>query len=142
MHFVTGGAFNGKSKWVWEVYQLEREKHRWISAYKGDSIQEPGPEPIVVYEGVEAWLEQQATQAGLQHIREEWQARLEALSQWERGLSGRRVVLIGTDMSKGIVPVSAGDRKWRDLAGWIYQDMVAASEQADIIWYGIRQKLK
>lgn len=51
-------------------------------------------------------------------------------------------MLIGSDISKGIVPMAAEDRWWRDTTGWVYQDLVSAAERVDVIWYGISQKLK
>ena len=62
--------------------------------------------------------------------------------EWEKQNSQRKVILIGCDISKGIVPMSAKDRKWRDITGWVYQDVVEAAERVDVIWYGIVQKLK
>lgn len=54
----------------------------------------------------------------------------------------RKLVIIGTDISKGIVPLEKENRLWRDFTGWVYQDLVAKAERVDVIWYGINQIMK
>ena len=36
MYFVTGGAFNGKSKWVKAYHQITSDNCSWFSAYQLD----------------------------------------------------------------------------------------------------------
>lgn len=145
MHFVTGGAFNGKSKWVGEFYQLGETPNLWISAYRGEAFPEgtAGWEGnhAVVLEGVELWLKSMAGTSA-PRIREQWKSLLHVWRNWEKEDQRRRLILIGSDITKGIVPIDAEERKWRDAAGWVFQDTAAAAEQVDMIWYGIRQKLK
>ncbi|WP_449619627.1 bifunctional adenosylcobinamide kinase/adenosylcobinamide-phosphate guanylyltransferase [Robertmurraya sp. Marseille-Q9965] len=132
MHFVTGGAYNGKRQWVRERYP----EAKWISAYNGSSILPELDGPIVILEGLEQWVKVSS------YTREEWKRQLEKWLAWEGGDPSRQVVLIGTDISKGIVPMEKENRQWRDLTGWLYQDVVAISKQVDLIWYGFNQTIK
>lgn len=146
MHFITGGAFNGKSKWVKEHYHLEEIPHHWISAYQGNplpySLSEWKNTHVVVLEGVEVFMKEWSSRSEIHVIREKWRNFLEKWLEWEKEDQQRKLILIGTDLSKGIVPMLAEERKWRDLTGWVYQDTTAASERVDLIWYGINKKLK
>jgi len=144
MHFVTGGAFNGKAKWVKEYYQLRETPHLWFSSYHRAAIPEnfPTEDSLVVMEGIEAWLKVWTAQLSIQEAREKWQLLIRSWFHWEQEESNRKVIFIGSDISKGIVPMLAEERKWRDLTGWAYQDVVKESERVDLIWYGISQRMK
>lgn len=145
MHFVTGGAFNGKAKWVREYYQLANTPYCWISGYKSESLPETVDDvqkPIIILEGIEMWLKELAGRYAIAEAREHWKSLLAGWLIWEANEQQRKIILIGNDLNKGIVPIHAEERKWRDLTGWAYQDAVKACEHADIIWYGIRQCLK
>jgi adenosylcobinamide kinase / adenosylcobinamide-phosphate guanylyltransferase len=142
VHFVTGGAFNGKSKWVREQYGLDENEHSWNSAYKTDPLPDPDNEKIVVFEGLEVWLREWAGCMGSVEIRQKWRSLVREWIEWEGQHPQRKIILIGCDISKGIVPMAPEDRSWRDITGWVYQDLVSVAERADVIWYGISQKLK
>jgi adenosyl cobinamide kinase/adenosyl cobinamide phosphate guanylyltransferase len=143
MHFITGGAFNGKSKWVKEHYGLNAVPHLWFSAYQGNSVPENTENwlDFVVLEGIEKWMLEWSSQLAIHEIRENWRRLLLSWIQWERA-ENRKLILIGSDISKGIVPMLAEERKWRDVTGWVYQDIVETAEKVDVIWYGISQKIK
>ena len=64
------------------------------------------------------------------------------LKEWEEQSTERQLIVIGVDISKGIVPTSGIERRWRDLTGWVYQDLVKVSKRVDYIWYGINHQLK
>ncbi|MDZ5474215.1 bifunctional adenosylcobinamide kinase/adenosylcobinamide-phosphate guanylyltransferase [Bacillus sp. 31A1R] len=132
MHFVTGGAFNGKRAWVKNL--LNNECH-WISSYQGEEF--PNPTTFkgkVVLEGMEQWTKK--------YSREHWRENLKQWLVWEKESADRQVIVIGTDIMKGIVPMEKEHRNWRDLTGWVYQDIVSLSSRVDIIWYGINQTIK
>ena len=57
-------------------------------------------------------------------------------------IQGRMVILIGSDITKGIVPIEAENRVWRDVTGRVYQDTVSICNRVDLIWYGINKRLK
>ncbi len=142
MHFVTGGAFNGKSRWVKKFYQLDEIPHKWISAYNGKAAFELDHNGPIILEGIEIWIRDWVQDKELSQIRNKWQKQLAKWLEWEKADVNRTIVLIGSDISKGIVPMEADDRKWRDAAGWAYQDTAAAADRVDLIWYGISQKIK
>ncbi|WP_042356012.1 bifunctional adenosylcobinamide kinase/adenosylcobinamide-phosphate guanylyltransferase [Bacillus rubiinfantis] len=142
MHFVTGGAFNGKRAWVKNHYQ----QAEWYSAYDN----QPLPRKlmglvsgdILVLEGIELWLKSLALQYKQWECCEIWRQYLETWLAWEMANPERRIVVIGTDITKGIVPIESADRCWRDMVGWAFQDVAAVSAQVDLIWYGLNQTIK
>ncbi|MBT2689179.1 bifunctional adenosylcobinamide kinase/adenosylcobinamide-phosphate guanylyltransferase [Bacillus sp. ISL-47] len=142
MHFVTGGAFNGKSGWVKKFYNLENIPYQWVSAYKGETVNGFHISGIVVLEGIEVWIRDWLKESDAREVRTRWQNYLRGWLDWEKEDNHRKIVLIGSDISKGIVPMEADDRKWRDVTGWAYQDTAAQSNRVDLIWYGISQKIK
>lgn len=145
MHFITGGYFNGKSKWVKEHYQLlNRNDYTWISAYKQDSLdllfQTDG---LYIVEGIEIYLKELVEKGlSIELIREKVRSMIDIGLEWEFENSKRKFIIIGTDISKGVVPIDKKERQWRDITGWVYQDIVSKSEEVDVIWYGITNKLK
>lgn len=141
MHFVTGGAFNGKRAWVKDTYAIRE----WISAYDRKHLLNDCSilsGEVIVLEGLEIWTKELALKLSLTEAREHLRRVLDDWDSWEKAVPKRRMVLIGTDITKGIVPMSEDDRNWRDLTGWFYQDIVGKSEKVDIIWYGINQTIK
>lgn len=145
MHFVTGGAFNGKSKWVKAYNGINEENSLWITAYRQEDLPdslESSNKGMVVLEGLELWVKELLNDHDERSVREKWRVLLEKWQLWEKNQPGRKVILIGADITKGIVPATLEERMWRDVTGRIFQDSAAASERVDLIWYGINQKLK
>ncbi len=145
MHFVTGGAFNGKSKWVKAYNQINEENSLWITAYRQEDLPdnlESSNKNLVVLEGLELWVKELLNHHDERSVSEKWRTFLEKWRLWEKNQPGRKVILIGADITKGIVPATLEERIWRDVTGRIFQDSAAASERVDVIWYGINQKLK
>lgn len=147
MHVVTGGAYNGKAAWVEKYYQLEESSvHQWVHAYK--KKKDLLPKDLVAYhgtivlEGIEQWVYQWMQNKSMDTAREFGRQRITQWLAWEQLAEENRLVVICTDISKGIVPMDADLRKWRDLTGWFYQDLVKKAEQVHCIWYGIAQQLK
>jgi adenosyl cobinamide kinase/adenosyl cobinamide phosphate guanylyltransferase len=143
LHFITGGAFNGKRAWVKKIYQVEKGDN-WISAYENH------PLPIcishhqhfVILEGIEIWLKYLTEQFAIQQSREFWNSCLNNWLKWEKEKLNRKLIVIGSDITKGIVPLEKENRIWRDLTGWAYQDTAAKAEKVDVIWYGLNQTMK
>ena len=131
MHFVTGGAFNGKSKWVTEYYQLEDAPHLWLSCNKHELAPLRFEDhQIVILEGIELLLKDLSAQNEISQAREQWQLQLSEWMNWENEDPRRKIILIGTDINKGIVPMNAEDRKWRDFTGWAYQDTKSEAKRS------------
>lgn len=135
MHFVTGGAYNGKRKWVKANYS----DTRWVSAYEKMPLPEDFSsykDNFVVLEGLEYFVQVSS------YSREEWRRYFNSCLEWEAAAPSRQVIIIGTDISKGIVPMEKENRTWRDMTGWVYQDLAAICDKVDVIWYGINQTIK
>ncbi|WP_100403469.1 bifunctional adenosylcobinamide kinase/adenosylcobinamide-phosphate guanylyltransferase [Bacillus sp. FJAT-42315] len=141
MHLITGGAFNGKKQWVMKTYELEAVSHQWVSFYKREKT--VWTESIVVLEGIECYMKQLVEQTeDAKLARKQWKQQLQAWLDWEKEKPDRKLLLIGSDITKGIVPIEALDRMWRDAAGWCFQEAAKQAEQVTAIWYGIPQILK
>lgn len=141
MHFITGGAFNGKRAWVKE----NKECSDWISAYDQRRFPEDlgvTTGEIVVLEGLENWTKELSQKMNVTEARGFLKRILANWQEWEKVESGRELILIGTDITKGIVPMEEADRNWRDLTGWFYQDIVRSCKRVDVIWYGLNQQIK
>lgn len=139
MHFITGGAFNGKRAWVKERYQ----EAEWISAYDGDPFCEIlEGRSIVVLEGLELWMKELSEKLSINQAREYLKKVFAGWQEWENSACNRQVIVIGSDISKGIVPMEKENRDWRDLTGWAYQDLTSICQRVDIIWYGINRTIK
>jgi adenosylcobinamide kinase / adenosylcobinamide-phosphate guanylyltransferase len=144
MHFIIGGAFNGKRAWVKKNYQVF-ERHQWVSAYENQSLPinlNDFDLDVLVLEGVEKWLKELTENVDAGQCREIWNHCVENWLTWEQGSSHRQLVVIGTDITKGIVPLEVENRLWRDVTGWAYQDIAAKSVKVDVIWYGLNQNIK
>jgi adenosyl cobinamide kinase/adenosyl cobinamide phosphate guanylyltransferase len=143
LHFITGGAFNGKRAWVKKRYGVEKDGN-WFSAY--DHAPLPlhiiHEQDVLVLEGIEIWLKCLAQQYDLQQSRNIWNQCIAEWLEWEKQQDCRKLIVIGTDLSKGIVPLEKENRIWRDLTGWAYQDTVLMAEKVDVIWYGLNQTIK
>ncbi|UOK56224.1 bifunctional adenosylcobinamide kinase/adenosylcobinamide-phosphate guanylyltransferase [Bacillus sp. OVS6] len=46
------------------------------------------------------------------------------------------------ETGKGIVPISAEERRMRDLLGWIQQDAAALCNDVYHVWHGMARKIK
>ncbi|ASK61850.1 hypothetical protein CFK37_06595 [Virgibacillus phasianinus] len=146
MHVVTGGAYNGKSAWVRQHYLVDDSTdYHWLSAYQS----EPCPDDlsvlsknIVVCEGVEQWVLQWIENQSITEVRTMGRGLIAKWLDWEQTTAQRKLVIIGSDISKGIVPVESKMRTWRDVTGWFYQDLVKQCDRLDLIWYGINKQLK
>ncbi|MGO4888236.1 bifunctional adenosylcobinamide kinase/adenosylcobinamide-phosphate guanylyltransferase [Anaerobacillus sp. MEB173] len=147
MHFVIGGAFNGKGKWVYHTYQLrDREDWNWYNNYKNIVTSFPHftnkSSKVIVISGIEQFVKEIVRIYGAENTRESYKVFLQEGLNWEQEDEGRYLILIGADITKGVVPVSEEERTWRDYVGWCYQDTVTEAEQVDVVWYGIPQKVK
>ncbi|MGM7684845.1 bifunctional adenosylcobinamide kinase/adenosylcobinamide-phosphate guanylyltransferase [Cytobacillus sp. Hm23] len=143
MHFVCGGAFQGKRKWVVETYQLlTKESCCWISGYNDETSEIKEGFSIVVIEGIEALIKKSIDHCVDHQLRSLWQEKITQWLNWENESEENLVILIGTDITQGLVPVEKTERLWRDIVGWCYQDIVQQSIRVDRIWCGISERIK
>lgn len=142
MHFITGGAFNGKEQWVKQYYPTGTT---WFLASDNNfwPVPDKNLETIIILEGVEKWIKKEINvDLAADIILEKNIKKLDKWLEWEQKKENRRLVLIGTDISKGIVPMEKESRLQRDVTGWFYQRLVKRAERVDQIWYGISEVLK
>ena len=142
MHFISGGAFNGKRKWVKKQYP---EYTAWLSAYENSVWPTPSEQltGTVVLEGIEAWVKKEIDPAiSTDILLDRMRYKLEQWLDWEQQETSHLLILIGTDISKGIVPIGKTERLQRDVTGWLYQILASRAERVDRLWYGIAETLK
>lgn len=142
MHFITGGAFNGKRAWVKENYGISGN---WLSAYHDHHLHADINQiesNLLVLEGIEIWLKELTKTYDSFKCREIWNTTINYWLIWEKAASNRKLVVIGNDITKGIVPMEKENRLWRDVTGWAYQDLAVKADKVDIIWYGLNQTIK
>ncbi|MBM7701994.1 bifunctional adenosylcobinamide kinase/adenosylcobinamide-phosphate guanylyltransferase [Metabacillus iocasae] len=137
MHFIFGGAFNGKRKWVKERYH----DAFWCSAYRGDKLVMNSRHNVMVIEGIEQYIKESIEEGmTIEEVRRAFQT---IVTDWLLlEASGHQVVIIGTEIGKGIVPMNPQDRAWRDSCGYVYQHIVKNAHIVDHIWYGVSNRLK
>ncbi|HLR72156.1 MAG TPA: bifunctional adenosylcobinamide kinase/adenosylcobinamide-phosphate guanylyltransferase [Pseudogracilibacillus sp.] len=146
MHFVTGGAYNGKKKWVNRLYNNNKaDDIRWIEAGKKNIWPDLNKtiKNILVLNNFEQWIWTWLQEfPDMESIRDFGYEKILELVTWEKKSKMHQVVVIGNDMSKGVVPMDKKLRDWRDVTGWIYQDIINLANEVDLIWYGVSTKLK
>lgn len=132
MHIFIGGAYNGKHEYVrrW----LKEQELVDVEWYVGQFPKEPTSQTVVVSgleEAIKPLLEKDEVSLALQ-IAEQLQL-LEKQHQ---------VIIIATEIGRGIVPIDPQDRKLRDTLGRLYQQLFATSEHITRIWYGLAEEIK
>jgi adenosylcobinamide kinase/adenosylcobinamide-phosphate guanylyltransferase len=149
MHFVTGGAYNGKRQWVKDHYGFkQRTSVTWLSAYDENTALEQLTQTdsfctLSVIEGMEDFVRRLLEdETDDKACRSRWRQLFETWNHWEQAHPAHRLVVIGNDISKGLVPLDKSIRRWRDYVGWCYQDVTKICSRVDTIWYGITKTLK
>lgn len=146
MHFITGGAYNGKGEWVEKQYGIHRTSTQWYSAYHHSSPPEGAVfadwDGVIVWEGIEYWVKDVLSYCQEEEIQQRIMEYLVDFTNWEYTKRTRKVIIIGTDITKGIVPIDEKERRLRDVCGRVYQQIAKHATQMDIIWYGMAQKIK
>lgn len=138
MDVILGGTANGKKEWVQQHYQKE-PIWMWFSFYKAEISDCLLPEEqnglLVIEafdEAVKRYLDEPETLYS-------W---YRTLIKWENEYKARKLIVIGTDLNKGIVPVEKKDRQLRDAVGLWYQRLTKEAAQVYEIWYGLSAKWK
>lgn len=124
MHVIFGGAFNGKRAYVEQ--SIQGRNVQWLDVVADAPILRPNVEVVVVF-GVEKLLEPQGKEL------------LEKMEKWDEQVE---VVVIATEIGRGIVPMDASMRKLRDDVGRFYQQLFSTADRVTRIWYGISQTIK
>lgn len=124
MHVIFGGAFNGKRAYVEQ--RIQGRNVQWLDVEADAYFLMPNIEVVVVF-GVENLLEPKGKEL------------LEKLGKWDKQAE---VLVIATEIGRGIVPMDAGMRKLRDDVGRFYQQLFTEADSVTRIWYGISQTIK
>ena len=124
MHVIFGGAFNGKRAYVEQ--RVRGRNVQWLDVEADAYVLLPSVEVIVVF-GVEHLLEAKSSEL------------LEKMEKWDEQAE---VLVIATEIGRGIVPMEASMRKLRDDVGRFYQQLFSKADSVTRIWYGISQTIK
>ncbi|UOQ95402.1 bifunctional adenosylcobinamide kinase/adenosylcobinamide-phosphate guanylyltransferase [Halobacillus shinanisalinarum] len=134
MDFVTGGAYNGKLDWVIENYDSD------YTILKEDQQSGSVDTPLLIVDKLENRIYNYLSNQGEEG--EKWQKYYDTLMKWEQTLTSRQLVIIGTDITGGIVPMDKQNRLWRDKTGFFYQQLTKDAQRVFRVWFGIPQQLK
>ena len=86
-------------------------------------------------EGLEWMIKHRLQEESLEQTIVYMKTFVEELLQWERIEKNRCVFLIGSDITKGIVPIDKEDRMWRDATGLIFSRSL--KKQIEWMLYGM-----
>lgn len=125
MHIIIGGACNGKRDYVRTM--LAGREAEWFEGVIPEHLDRC---QLLVVAGIEKWLaETKLSEA-------------DAIDYVLAAVAGRDVIVVLTDIGRGIVPIDAQQRKLRDACGRLYQRLTAEADEVTRIWYGIAKTLK
>ena len=125
MHIIIGGAYNGKRGYVRTM--LAGREVEW---FEGVMPKHSDTGQVMVVVGIDKWLaETKLSEA-------------DAIDYVLSAVAGRDVIVVLTDIGRGIVPIDAQQRKLRDACGRLYQRLMAEADEVTRIWYGVAQTLK
>ncbi|MDV2683406.1 bifunctional adenosylcobinamide kinase/adenosylcobinamide-phosphate guanylyltransferase [Alkalihalophilus lindianensis] len=126
------------------MIKCEYSNVRWYNGYTDESVTKglSSNTGVFIIYGLEQVVKRFINGNEVEHARNEFNTWLNQLIIWESQSIENHLYLIGCDIGKGIVPIEASHREWRDLVGWCYQDIVKNATKVSLIWYGIEQELK
>lgn len=125
MHIIIGGAYNGKRDYVRTM--LAGREAEWL---EGVLPEQSCTCQVMVVASIEKWLAKT-------ELSEE-----DAIAHVLSKVVGRDVIVILTDIGRGIVPLDAQQRNLRDGCGRLYQRLMAEADEVTRIWYGVAHTLK
>lgn len=131
MQLFIGGACAGKR----DVVTSRFPSASWQRLEAGQSLinsqQALDANTPLVITGVLEWLGAALERDDNDALRQQWQRDLAALCQRADELNAA-LIMIATEVGRGIVPMQPEPRRLRDLNGWFTQD---ATAQASHVWY-------
>lgn len=144
MHVITGGAYNGKWQFVKDLYDLTDEAD--FIKYSGYNKAELPSDfshiktKYFIIQGLELYVK--GFFENETSIPSQTEKFVLNCLNWKKLNPNDLLIIIGNDISKGVVPIDREEREWRDMTGLMYQRLVQVCERFDIIWYGINKQLK
>lgn len=130
MHLFIGGAHNGKREYVRAM--LAGEETEWIEAGDLSRLPQP-PSGRIVLAGLEAYI-------SANHHDEA--AAMEDVFGFIEAADRDLLVVIVTDIGRGIVPADPHSRWLRDTCGRLNQRLFREAGRVTRIWYGLAKELK
>lgn len=141
MQLFIGGACAGKREVVatrfpeayWHRLEASQSLSRCQQALSSDT-------PLVIT-GLIDWLASVTTKPDSDTLRQQWREELAQLCERADTLNAG-LIIIASEVGRGIVPMQPEQRRLRDINGWFIQD---ATARADHVWYvrhGLVMELK
>ncbi|MCC5900420.1 MAG: bifunctional adenosylcobinamide kinase/adenosylcobinamide-phosphate guanylyltransferase [Halomonas sp.] len=131
MQLFIGGACAGKRDAVAARFPTTQWRRLAVDAPFADSHQALVANTPLVVTGVLEWLSAISGSVDSEALRQQWQGDLVKLCQRADQLNAA-LIIIATEVGRGIVPMQPEQRLLRDLNGWFVQD---ATTQAEQVWY-------
>lgn len=126
MHFIFGGAYNGKTAYALLQVSGDYTVHTGFIPVTSDT-------PTIIIRHVEQCIQQ---------AQDEVAEAARVMDAVKALCTKYDVIVIGNDISRGVVPLDAAQRFQRDCAGRLYQMLVQHATSVTQIWYGIPQTIK
>lgn len=128
MHIVFGGKYNGKKKYTIKEYAPTVFLHQ--SLHTVDCLQE-----TICISGFPNIVKE--------HLTLDEVAAAKAIYSEILRLAEKNVVIcVCDDITRGIVPLEAEQRKIRDTLGRLYQMLFSQAESVTQIWFGLEERIK
>ncbi|PCF95725.1 bifunctional adenosylcobinamide kinase/adenosylcobinamide-phosphate guanylyltransferase [Vreelandella nigrificans] len=131
MQLFIGGACAGKRDAVAARFPAAQWRRLAVDTPFAGSYQTLVANSPLVVTGVLEWLSAISDSADSEVLRQQWQRDLVKLCQRANQLNVP-LIIIATEVGRGIVPMQPQQRRLRDLNGWFVQD---ATTQAEQVWY-------
>ena len=125
MHLILGGRYMGKESYARDLYKNFAEFYN-LEIDSPEKISSPG---LItnLHMGVKFLLGKNLNPL------EFFMSKLEIL---------RESVIIGDEISSGVIPIDEFSRKWRDETGRLYQFLASQADIVDRIFAGLSLRLK
>ncbi|HDZ45633.1 MAG TPA: adenosylcobinamide kinase [Halomonas sp.] len=131
MQLFIGGACAGRRDAVAKRFPTALWKRLAADVPFADSHQALAANTPLAITGVLEWLRANLGSADTETLRQQWQSDMTMLCQ-RADQRNAPLIIIATEIGRGIVPMQPEQRQLRDLNGWFTQD---AAAQADQVWY-------
>ncbi|TVP50273.1 MAG: adenosylcobinamide kinase [Halomonas sp.] len=131
MQLFIGGACAGKRDAVALRFPAAQWRRLAGDVPFSDSHQALIANTPLVVTGVLEWLSANLASPDSEALRQQWQSDMATLCQRADQLNAP-LIIIATEVGRGIVPMQPEQRRLRDLNGWFVQD---ATVQAAQVWY-------
>ncbi len=141
MQLFIGGACAGKRDAVAARFPAANGWRLDTAKPFSDSQQALVADTPLVITGVLEWLGAALERDDTDALRQQWQSDMAALCQRAEELEAP-LIIIASEVGRGIVPMQPEERRLRDLNGWFTQDATAQAEQVWYVRHGLVMALK